>query len=259
MPGAARAQRLVFGEVAELYHRSRPGYPPAAFDAIAEFSAIPRGASVLEVGAGTGHATAELLKRGWRVLALEPSQEMAHVAARELAGHAQLEVVKREFERWRPGSRRFALVCSAQAWHWVDPRVRYAKAARVLLPGGTLALLWNRPKASVAEIAGRLEEEYRRWAPHLSARPPGELDLDRRVEIAASGRFGPAQLIEFTWARDYSGDEYVQLMLTQSDHRMLEDRQRQQLMDGIAETIAAAGGQYRVEYLTLLYVAATPR
>ena len=259
MPGPARTQRLVFGEVAELYHSARPGYPPAAFDAIAEFSGIQREASVLEVGAGTGQATAELLKRGWRVLALEPSQKMSQIAARELAGHGQLEVVRREFERWRPGGRRFALVCSAQAWHWVDPKVRYAKAARVLLPGGTLALLWNRPKASGAGMAGRLEAVYRRWAPPLSARPPGELDLDRRVEIAASGCFGPTQLLEFTWARDYSGDEYVQLMLTQSDHRMLEDRQRQPLMAGIAETIAAAGGQYRVQYLTLLYLAATPR
>ncbi len=254
MSGTGREQRLVFGEVADLYHRVRPGYPPSAFEAISEFSGLREGAEVLEVGAGTGRATAPLLARGWRVLALEPSFEMAAVARRELGAVAGFELVETGFEAWEPGERRFDLVCSAQAWHWIDQEVGFPKAAQVLVPEGVLALLWNRPQGGDADLRGRIDDLYRRLAPQLSSQAPGEVELDRRRQIADSRLFGPTELVRVAWERSYAAAEYVQLMLTQSDHRLLEADRRARLLGAIFDLIERAGGRYRVGYVTLLYL-----
>ncbi len=255
MSDSGRPQRLVFGEVAELYHRLRPGYPPAVFDAVGDFAQMVAGSAVLEVGAGTGKATGPLLERGWRVLALEPSQEMAEVVRREFGSDSRLELVEQGFEAWDPGSRRFQVVCSAQAWHWVDQSVGLAKAARVLAPRGCMALMWNRPEGGDRDLRGRIDDIYRRLAPEISSRTPGERKVDRRVGIDASGLFEPAELVRIPWERSYSAVDYLDLMRTQSDHRLLTEGRRERLLSELGRAIEGAGGKYRVGYLCLLYLA----
>ena len=88
-----------FNQVARLYHRVRPGYPVELFDDLAGETGLGGGASVLEVGAGTGQATRGLLERGWGVLALEPGPDLAGVARQALRGVGDVEVVVSTFER----------------------------------------------------------------------------------------------------------------------------------------------------------------
>jgi len=133
-------RRLSFGGVAELYDRSRPSYPQALLDGVLEFAGAGAGDRALEVGAGTGKATVLFAERGLSVVALEPSAEMAAVARRNCAAYGRVTIEQTEFERWRADGRRFQLVFSAQAWHWVAPDVRYAAARAALEPGGALAV-----------------------------------------------------------------------------------------------------------------------
>ena len=72
---ADRPRRLVFGEVAGLYDRARPGYPASLIDDLVRWA--QPGARALEIGAGTGKATRLLAARGVSVLGIEPSAEMA--------------------------------------------------------------------------------------------------------------------------------------------------------------------------------------
>jgi SAM-dependent methyltransferase len=126
----------VFGEIAELYDRVRPPYPPAVFDELLAYAGHP--SSALEVGAGTGRATAALASRGVQVTAIEPDAAMAAILARR--GGAR--VVPSTFEDYR-SDHPFGLVFSAEAWHWTAPDTRWAHARAVLAPGGTFALIWN--------------------------------------------------------------------------------------------------------------------
>src|SRR5690242_4014651 len=117
MPGE---RRLAFGEVAELYDRARPSYPAELVDDVLAFSGARAGDHALEVGAGTGKATVAFAERGLEIVALEPSREMAAFARSNVAGHENVTVVEREFERWQADPRRgFRLLFSAQAWHWI--------------------------------------------------------------------------------------------------------------------------------------------
>ncbi|HEY6399555.1 MAG TPA: class I SAM-dependent methyltransferase, partial [Solirubrobacteraceae bacterium] len=73
---------MSFGRVAELYEQARPSYPTTLVDDVLTNAGLGAGEAILEVGAGTGKATRLFAARGHRVVALEPSAEMAGIARR---------------------------------------------------------------------------------------------------------------------------------------------------------------------------------
>jgi SAM-dependent methyltransferase len=259
-------RRLSFGSVAELYDSSRPSYPTALVDDALAY-APPAGAGpirVLEVGAGTGKATVLFAERGAAVLGVEPNAEMAALARRNLAAFGDVTVVEREFETWEPASERFQLLVCAQAWHWIEPRVRMEKAREALVEHGATALFWNRPMWDQCELAEGLRAAYATTVPEFGETPGpmhpahpdprtswgyyGE-DLDR-----AHG-FEPEPVRRYDWVSPYTTDEYVRLIQTHSDHIMLPDAQRIALLDAVRSVIDDAGRRFELNYRTYLWLA----
>jgi SAM-dependent methyltransferase len=236
-----REQRLVFGEIAEDYALERPEYPDALLDDVAAL-----GRDALEVGAGTGKATAAMLARGLSVTALEPSPEMAAIGRRLNPAATWVESGIEDFQ----GDGRFDIVYAAQSWHWVDPERGFARAHALLRPRGWLALFWNR--ASDGDPAQRrvLDAVYARLAPELAA--PGGRAIDHAANIRASGRFSEPEERVYRWSQARSAESYVRLLGTHSDHRMLPDDRRAALHAAVREAI---GDRIRIDYATRLYLA----
>ncbi len=258
-PFVTREQRLVFGEVAEQYDRMRPGYPATMVDQVLEYARVDRGDPALEVGCGTGKATLSFAGRGLRVQAVEPDPAMAAVARRNCAG-LDVTVDVASFEDWPVPSEVFGLVYSAQAWHWVRADVRLELAHAALVPGGALALFWNRPDWPDTPLRHAIDAVYEEVAPALSARTPGRSRQDERRqrgtdELAASPLFADLLVGEHTWHATYTPEQYVELLDTQSDHRLLEPEQRERLHAGVAAAIDAAGGAMPVAYGADVYLA----
>jgi SAM-dependent methyltransferase len=135
--------KRTFDHDAELYDQARPDYPDQIFDDLFAIGGLGHDATVLEVGSGTGQATRHLARRGCRVACVELGENLATVARRNLEQFARVEVVTCAFESWAPRDSRFDAVFAATSWHWLDPEVRYEKAARVRKPGGILAIVDN--------------------------------------------------------------------------------------------------------------------
>jgi SAM-dependent methyltransferase len=252
----ADEQRLAFGQVAELYDRARPSYPPAAVDAVLEFGALTPPARILEVGAGTGKATVLLADRGFEVLALEPSPDMARVARANCARRPQVEIVEAEFERWDPQEPLPALV-SAAAWHWIDPDVRYQQAHRALAPGGTLAAIWTFPDWQSCELRAPLSGAYRSAAPQLAPdfpmhpdSRPTRLAGDWHQEIEHSGVFCTPTVRTFSWSERYTSAEYRRLLQTHQDHILLAPDERAELLGAVDEAIQDGGGMLALPLVT---------
>jgi SAM-dependent methyltransferase len=259
----ARERRLSFGQVAELYDRTRPSYPPELVSDVIAFAG-PKGSPALEVGAGTGKATELFAARGVSVLALEPSAEMAALARRRCAAYPAVEVEEIDFERWQPGGRCFVLVFSAQAWHWVRPGVKYVQARLALQDGGALAVFWNLAAWDRCEARSGLLAAYERAAPRFVPRPgpmhpaapaPPLLWGDWEREIGTAAGFEASELRQYEWNLTYPGAEYQALLRTHSDHMLLPEAQREDLLEQIGAAIDAQGGELTVPYVTRLCLA----
>jgi ubiquinone/menaquinone biosynthesis C-methylase UbiE len=137
----ARSYGRVFDEVAAEYDRSRPTYPDELIARACELTGIGCGDRVLEVGCGSGQLTRSLVDRGLRVAAVEPGNHLMSLAAQNLGARGQVEFVNARFEDAPIPHSHFRAVFSAAAFQWIDPDVSWEKAARVLVPGGTLALI----------------------------------------------------------------------------------------------------------------------
>ena len=255
-----REQRLVFGEVAELYDRVRAGYPDAVVDDVIGFAgADGPHLRALEVGAGTGKATVGFAARGLEILALEPSAEMAAVARRNCQPFPWVRIESATFEDWPAAAGRFGLVFSAQAWHWIRPEVRYQKAAVALRSGGVLALLWNRVRWQGEPLRDDLEDLYRRLVPDLYARHPAfpgltarPEDGDRGNEMRRTGLFRDETVRTYPWPAEFTTDSFLDLLQSQSDHRLLAEGTRARLLDAVRQVIDSRGGRVEVPHVTLL-------
>jgi SAM-dependent methyltransferase len=175
-----RAAAEGFARSADAYDRGRPGYPEPAIRHLVGL--LPAHAVVLDLAAGTGKLTRPLLEAGVRVIAVEPVAEMRAALppdARALDGTAEAIPLER-------GA--VDAVTVGQAFHWFEGDVALAEIARVLRPGGSLALLWNR-RVDEAPVNRAIEELL---APYRADVPTHRGDAWRGA-FARRPEFGPLE------------------------------------------------------------------
>jgi SAM-dependent methyltransferase len=239
-----------FGADAERYDRARPSYPKALVDELLSDDAM----RVLDVGCGTGIAGRLFQARGCEVLGIEPDERMAQLAERR-----GLTVEVAPFEGWDSRERRFDLLTCGQAWHWIDPGLGALKAADVLSPRGRVGLFWNfgrfpsEVRSALAATYGRLERELERYSVLLG-------NADRRLEVAreallGTGRFTPPTLLTWEWTRRYTTEQWLESLLTHSDHQTLPTPRRDALLGAVGAAIDELGGAFEITYETHLVTA----
>lgn len=127
---------LSFGSVAQAYDRGRPGYPAQAVTwAVGGEARI-----VLELGAGTGKLTAELVRQGHAVHATEPDAAMLEVLKERVPGASAKRASAEEIPA---NDHSVDVVVVGQAFHWFDHDRALPEIARILKAGGHLALVHN--------------------------------------------------------------------------------------------------------------------
>ena len=254
-----RPQGLVFGEVADVYDDVRPGYPASLVDAVLAAAGSPE--ALVEVGAGTGKATAAFVGYGRPITCVEPDPAMAAVLRARFAGEPLVSVRRCTFEEWRPPEGGVPLLYSAQAWHWMDPETRWAKAAGDLSPGGTLAVFWHMYAFADADLEAALRELYGRLEPHLLDDPAGRPEAQRWAyqEMRDSGLYVDVEMRQVDpGVVTYPSARYRALVGTYSHHRILPDDRRTALLDGIEEVVARYGGTVGVRLETVLVTGRRP-
>lgn len=132
-----------FESRAGAYARHRATYPAALIDHLAAAQGWRAGATVADIGSGTGIFTRLVLERGPRVLAIEPGAAMRAQAEAQLAAWPGFVSVDATADATTlPDASVDAIVC-AQAFHWFNRESTRAEWRRILKPGGSAALVWN--------------------------------------------------------------------------------------------------------------------
>ena len=125
------------------YVRARPRYPDALVDVVAETTGIPPGALIADVGAGTGLSAEPFLRRGYRVVGIEPNAAMRAAAEAHLAAFPGFRASDGAAEDTRLDDASVDCVLIAQAFHWLDGARTRAEAARITRPPGWACVAWN--------------------------------------------------------------------------------------------------------------------
>ena len=135
-PDAGPDPALCFGSVVDAYERGRPGYPMEA----ARWLTGDEPLSVLELGAGTGKLTRELVALGHDVHATDPDPAMLDILSRN---YVVTRISQTTAEEIPVPDSTFDIVIAAQSYHWFDHEQALPEIARVLKRGGSLSLVWN--------------------------------------------------------------------------------------------------------------------
>jgi SAM-dependent methyltransferase len=243
-----------FDDVAQLYDEVRPRYPEKIIAHILAFAALSKQARVFEVGCGTGQMTLPFAKRGYTVVAVEQSVRLAALAARHCAPYAKVRIVPCAFEAWNT-LESYDLFLSAQAFHWIEPAYGLARAAELLKPTGAIALVWTVDRSQGSAFWRATEPIYNTYNPvDSNPKPPGNVDLYRDA-LRTSGQFVGIREVRHAWAKRYTGEEYLKLLQTFSDHRAMPEPSKSRFFEAIADVIAQMGGKVVRDYETLVLLA----
>lgn len=234
---------LRFDTVAERYHHTRPRYPEAIWETLTKLTGLRPGTRVLEIGAGTGIATAALVRRGCHVTALEPGAAMAAIIERDLGVTGRADVRVGTFEDFTWDGEPFDFAIGATSLHWLDRDLLNARLPELVRPGGHAALL------HYVHVAGgdvaffeAAQDCYARWDPNYWA--PGYPEHHLRSPDDPSHRaaaldglpgFEPAE--HRYWLVDIPSDRehYLSLISTYSTTLRLPDENRAELFACIGD------------------------
>ena len=263
MDDASRERlRQMFSDGAIDYERSRPGYPERLFADLAGIAELTPVSRVLELGCGTGQATAGLARLGVGVTALDLSPEMAAAAARNVAAFPKVVVTAGAFEDWPLPDEPFDVVFAATAFHWLDPAVRMRKSADALRPGGFLAI------AGIRQVAGGSSEFFdaavRLYAglglktAQFKPPPPAEALPRDASEFAECGLFERPVFFRYEWSQAYTASELIALLATFSEFRALSGTDQGGLVTSLQAELDRRGLQ-EIEMRYLAQLAAAPR
>ncbi|CAO5186197.1 Methyltransferase type 11 [Frankia sp. AiPs1] len=246
-----------FGVDPARYDRARPRYPDALVERIVATSPGP---DTLDVGCGTGIAARQFQVAGATVLGVDPDPRMAAFARR-----SGVEVEVATFEAWDPAGRLFDAVVSGQAWHWVDPVAGAAKAARILRPGGRLAVFGHAFDAP-PEVREAFTAVYRQVAPD-SPLPLRQAGRDQPTRTAAdiyqamfakaadgirtAGGFGEPEQWRCDWERSYTRDEWLDHLPTTGALTQLPPDKLADVLDCVGAAIDTIGGGFTILTTTL--------
>ena len=235
-----------FDSGAAAYERGRPSYPATAVDLLVEELGIGPGATVVDLGAGTGKWTRLLVERGARVVAIEPVAGMRQQLAAAVPG---VEVIDAPAEAVPLRDGWADAVTAAQAFHWFDQPAALAECARLLRPGGGLGMVWNARDESVPWVA---ELNSIMTGPRGGVPAYGD-DIDLEAAVAADGRFTPLHHRAVGSAQDMDEAVLLDRVSSTSYIATLAEDRRAAVLESVRRLVAGLPARFTLPHRTDVY------
>lgn len=234
------------------YDSVRPAYPDEAVAALVEAARCARGTDAsgqdgplcaADIGAGTGKMSELLARAGFLVDAVEPSEAM-RAQASSIEGVTWHDGVA---EQTGLSNDVYDIVVFAQSWHWVDSERAGLEVARILAPGGALAIVWNQMAVSIPWVH-RLTRIMRSGDVHRPDRPP-----------APGGGFAPMILTQVAWEDRMTPEQILTLGTTRSSYIRSSEAGRARMQENLRWYLYdhlgyAPGEQVTIPYATLVWI-----
>ncbi|WP_121162262.1 class I SAM-dependent methyltransferase [Micromonospora pisi] len=237
-------QALSFGSAAATYDQFRPSYPVAALTWAVDADTP---SDLVDLAAGTGILTRQLLGLGHRVVPVEPDPGMRAQLAAATPGTTALAGSAEAIPLPDGGT---DMIMSGQAYHWFDRERAHAEAARVLRPGGRFAPIWNSRDESVPWVAALSA---------LLADFAGRSSVDTAPDLTSFGdAFEPLERAEFRHDTTHTADTLVGLVSTRSYYLTASPTRQRELETAVRDLTAhhpdlAGRPSFDLPYRTTVY------
>ncbi|MDN5742898.1 MAG: class I SAM-dependent methyltransferase, partial [Yaniella sp.] len=224
---------------ADLYHGVRPGYQSEILD----FLSQRQPGLAIDLGAGTGLFTAQLVAAGWEVVAVDPAANMLTVLANE---HPEVETVVSKIEnldiaKWES---RAHLVVAAQSWHWIDTPQGSRKVSKLLADDGVFGIVHHQIDTSQAWVL-RLCKIMHSGDIHPVEQPP-ELSSSFTQPVGEWWR----------WEQKLTVEQIHHLMMSRAFYLRTHDKQRKRMHDNLTWYLLEHLGYGHSASIRLPYVTA---
>ena len=232
------SQRLAFGQEADLYDRVRPRYPIEAL----RWMLGEHPLRVVDLGAGTGILTRQLVDLGHEVVPVEPDAGMRRRLAE--VGNAR-EALDGSAENIPLPDGDVDAVVAGQAYHWFDREKAHPEIARVLRPQGIFAPVWNvrdETEPWIARLTELLDE--------VAARGTG---LDERRLDSFGDLFTEPEQGRFPFSRTMTADGLVELVRSRSYYLTSPPERKARLEAQVRELVADQPAEFPLPYVTYAY------
>jgi ubiquinone/menaquinone biosynthesis C-methylase UbiE len=230
-----------FGAGAAAYEAARPGYPDEAIEVLRDEVGVGRGATVCDLAGGTGKLTRRLVELGARVCAVEPVEAMRSQARAAVPRAEHLEGTAEDMPL--PDAS-VDVVTVAQAFHWFDAPTALAEIARVLRPGGRLALLWNERDEGTAWVAEMSRIIH--WHDRTVSRYQ---HTDWAAVVAASGRFTDLEERAFRWEQPITRAVLADRVRSISYIAVMPPAERERLATEVVALVARRAEPFGLPYV----------
>jgi len=272
--GWERERRVHFDEITAEYDKIRWDYPDELFkDAINYCNKNSPGKDkrAVEIGAGTGKATAPFLDKGYDVTAVEMGINMTEFLIDRYKKYNNFRVITSTFEDAVLMDNYYDLIYAASAFHWVDAAIGCPKVYRLLKNGGAFVLFrsnWNSHENE--ELAGDLQAVYKKYYyDHYKTddrddkptkytleilQKPAAVYKSFRFESMEQYGFIDVTMKLYDKTHTYNTEGYIKLLDTFSDHRALPRENKEALYSGVKETIEKHGGQIQTHNTYQLFM-----
>lgn len=244
--------KRTFDSVSSVYDKMRPGYVGELYQKIFGYVHIDKNSRAVEVGSGSGQAAKPVLDTGCQLTAVEYGENLSELLREKFKGYPNLNVITGKFENMAFAENAYDLVFSATAFHWIPEEIGYRKVFSMLKTGGAFARFANHPCISKNDtaLAKAIEDAYDKYYysyyPEKKRGTAAEYmaeQSEKTANIAGKYGFSDIQSHLFYREREFSADEYVQLLGTYSDHIAIEKEVRGKFFSCIKEAINAHGGR----------------
>lgn len=248
--------RKIFDTIPEQFDRCRPRYSAELFASLIGYAGVAPDRRVLELGPGTGQATAPILATGCDYCAIELGEHLSDFMRKKYGGAPNFRLINDDFITHDFGEERFDMIYSAATIQWIPEEIAFAKTFALLKPGGTLAMMlthgdYRTPNPALFE---RIQSVY---AAHFC---PTEKYVHGKFRYDAAPEYGYTDFEkrEFPGTRIMTAEQYVDFSGTHCDHLVIPEPHRTQLFDGLRRAVLDAGDRIEFRDTYFLYLAKKP-
>lgn len=248
--------RRIFDTIPEQFDKYRPCYCPELFEDLIAYAGIGPGKKALELGPGTGQATAPVLLTGCDYHAIELGENLCARMQEKYGGYENFHIVHDDFITHDFGSAAFDLVYSAATIQWIPEEIAFSKTFDLLKPGGTLAMMLTRSdyRTPNEELYNRIQQVYTDYFKPDIMYQQGRF----HYENAKNWGYTEFEKREFTGKREMNAEEYAAYCGTHCDHMVIPEPYKSSFFGGLKKAVTEYGNRIVFHDTHVLYLAKKP-